>query len=54
MESKIDISVFVKKDNKAIKKTENDKNEKVIDFIIKNVEKEKRKQYFNNEELNSL
>ena len=54
MESKIDISVFVKKDNKAKEKTENDKNEKVIDFIIKNVEKEKRKNYFNNEELNSL
>ena len=54
MKSKIDISVFVKKDNSAIVKTENDKNEKVIDFIINNIEKEKRKNYFNNEELNSL
>ena len=54
IKSKIDISVFVKKDNKSINKTENDKNEKVIDFIIKNIEKEKRKNYFNNEELNSL
>ena len=30
------------------------KNEEMIDIIIKNIEKEKRKNYFNNEELNSL
>ena len=42
---KIEISTF---------QTEIEKNEEVVNFIIKNIEKEKRKNYFNNEELNSL
>ena len=52
--SKKDVSIFRKKDNKDTAKTKNDKNEKMIDFIIKNIEKEKRKNYFTNKELNSL
>ena len=35
-------------------KTDDNKNEEIIEMIIKNVEKEKRIKYFNNEELNSL
>ena len=53
---KEDISILERKKNKDgtinINKHEN-KNGKMLDIIIKNIEKEKRKNYFNNEELNS-
>ena len=53
---KEDISILERKKNKDgtinINKHEN-KNGKISDIIIKNIEKEKRKNYFNNEELNS-